>query len=114
MAEGIISEYTFTEDGLMIRKDTQDADPIMSDNAKERNSGENQSRTANARKVASIPLVTVEYLKKRPMSEGGPIDLNLLGLDPDHTVRFLRWLDDPDNRKFRTSEARLGNGAKYL
>lgn len=114
MAEGIISEYTFTEDGLMIRKDTQDADPIMSDNTKERNSGENQNRYANARKVASIPLVTVEYLKKRPMSEGGPIDLNLLGTDVEHTMRFVRWLNDRDNSKFRTSEARVGHGIQHI
>lgn len=110
---GIISEYAL-EDGLFIRKDRQDTDEITRINDIERNSGENDQRGKDSRKVASIPLVVVEALKKRPVSEGGPIDINLLGLDPDHTVRFLRWLDDPDNRKFRTSEARLGNGAKYL
>lgn len=106
MAEGIISEYTI-EDGLFIRKDTQDTDPVLRDNMTERNSGENQRRDANARKVASIPLVVVEALKNRPMSEGGPIDINLLGIDLDHTVRFTRWLNDRDNNKFRTSEARV-------
>lgn len=113
MAEGIISTYDI-QDGKFIRKDTQDVDAILDSNARERNSGENQNRFANARKVATIPLVVIEALKNRTMKDGGPIDINLLGLDPDHTVRFLRWLDDSDNRKFRTSEARLGNGAKYI
>lgn len=110
---GIVSEYDLV-DGLFIRKDTQDAQEVIDHNAVERNSGENDQRGKDSRKVASIPLVVVEYLRTRPVSEGGPIDINLLGHDPDHTVRFLRWLDDPDNRKFRTSEARLGNGAKYI
>lgn len=114
MADGIISEYTITEDGLFVRKDTQDADPILSDNAIERNSGENQNRFANARKVASIPLVTVEALKNRSMADGGPIDINLLGADVEHTMRFVRWLNDRDNSKFRTSEARVGHGNQHI
>ena len=112
MAEGIISEYEIV-DGLFVRKDTQDVDPILSDNDDQRNSGVNESRFANARKVASIPLVVVEALKTRPHSEGGPIDINLVGTDPDHTGRFVRWLDDRDNRRFRTSEATMGKSARY-
>lgn len=108
----IQSEYTI-EDGLFIRKDTQDVQDILDDNVREQNDGSNDNRFANARKVASIPLVVVESLKNRPMSEGGPIDLNLLGIDPDHTVRFMRWLDDRDNRKFRTNESRMGTSIRY-
>ncbi|AUX83686.1 hypothetical protein FDJ32_gp57 [Pseudomonas phage NV1] len=59
------------------------------------------------RKIASIPLVVVEYLRTRPMDEGGPIDLNLIGCDPDHAVRFTRFLNDSANYKFRTSNARV-------
>lgn len=112
MAEGIVSEYEIV-DGLFVRKDTQDVDPIMSFNDAERNSGIHDNRFANARKVASIPLVVVEALKKRPHSEGGPIDLNLVGADPDHTARFVRWLDDRDNRRFRTNESTMGSSKRY-
>jgi hypothetical protein len=102
---GIIEEYTI-QDGLFISKATQDVDPIMDANKAERNSGINDDKKSEMRKVASIPLVVVEALKKRPMSEGGPIDLNLLGVDLEHTLRFNRWLNDRDNQNFRTNNAR--------
>jgi hypothetical protein len=102
---GIIEEYTM-QDGLFVAKATQDADPIMDANAAERNSGVNDDRKSEMRKVASIPLLVVEQLKTRPMSEGGPIDLNLLGVDLEHTLRFNRWLNDRDNRNFRTNNSR--------
>ncbi len=104
--EHINSEY-FIEDGKFIRKDTQDVEDILKQNHEDRVSGENDKRGRNMRKVASIPLVVVEYLRTRPMSEGGPIDLNLIGCDPDHAARFTRFLNDIEYRKFRTSEARV-------
>ena len=109
----IKSTYEITDDGLFVRKDTQDVDGILDDNVSESNSGENDNRFANARKVASIPLVVLEALKTRPMSEGGPIDWNLIGYDQDHTVRFMRWLDDRDNRKFRTNISRILTFTRY-
>lgn len=106
MADGIVSTYDI-QDGVFVRKDIQDVDNILSSNARERNSGENQDRFANARKVASIPLVVIESLKKRDMKDGGPIDINLVGYDTEHTVRFQRWLNDRENFMFRTSEAKV-------
>lgn len=105
MAEGIITDYVM-QDGLFIRKDEQDASAIIDQNKEDRNSGKYDRRDSEMRKVASIPLVMVEQLKNRPWSEGGPIDLNLLGIDIEHTLRFNRWLNDPDNRAFRTNNAR--------
>lgn len=105
MAEGIITEYTM-QDGIFIRKDEQDAQAIIDQNTADRNSGKYDRRDSEMRKVASIPLVVVEQLKNRPWSEGGPIDLNLLGVDIEHTLRFNRWLNDADNRAFRTNNAR--------
>lgn len=105
MAEGIITDYVM-QDGLFIRKDEQDAQAIIDQNAADRNSGKYDRRDSEMRKVASIPLVMVEQLKNRPWSEGGPIDLNLLGVDVEHTLRFNRWLNDSDNRAFRTNNAR--------
>lgn len=102
---GIITEYDLV-DGLFVAKHTQDVESVINQNKAERNSGVHDGRNSNLRKVASIPLVMVEKLKNRPMSEGGPIDLNLLGMDPEHTLRFNRWLNDRDNQAFRTNSAR--------
>lgn len=78
----------------------------MEQNKAERNSGVNDDRKSEMRKVASIPLLVVEQLKVRPMKDGGPIDLNLLGVDIEHTIRFNKWLNDRDNQNFRTNNAR--------
>lgn len=102
--------------GEFTRKDTQNVDEILKSNAAERNSGENTNRFDNARKVASIPMVVLENLKRREMKDGGPIDFNLVGYDPDHTIRFARWLNDRDNVGFRTSDAKLevNNVNRYI
>lgn len=102
---GVIQTYDIV-DGVFVATSTQDVEAVIEQNKIERNSGENDAPTSNMRKVASIPLVVVEQLRNRPWKEGGPIDLNLLGIDVEHTVRFNRWLNDPDNRYFRTNNAR--------
>lgn len=102
----IQSNYTI-EDGIFIRKDTQNIDDILKSNEIERLSGDNDQSGKNMRKVASIPLVEVERLRNRPMSEGGPIDLMLIGIDVDHAARFTRYLNDSSYRAFRTSQARV-------
>lgn len=105
MSNGIITEYDIV-DGLFVAKHTQDVEAVIDQNKEERNSGVNDSKTSNMRKVASIPLVVVEQLRNRSMKDGGPIDLNLLGIDIEHTIRFNRWLNDRDNEAFRTNNAR--------
>ncbi len=102
---GIITEYDIV-DGLFVAKHTQDVEDIVNQNTIERNSGIHDSSKSQMRKVASIPLVVVEQLKNRSMKDGGPIDLNLLGVDVEHTVRFNRWLNDRDNQAFRTNNSR--------
>jgi hypothetical protein len=110
----IKSTYEITDDGLFVRKDTQDVEEILDSNTEEASSGVNDNRFANARKVATIPLVVLEALKTREMKDGGPIDINLVGYDPDHTYRFTRWLDDRDNSKFRTNNSRMGQSTRYV
>lgn len=105
MAQGIITEYDIV-DGLFVAKHSQDVNKIIDQNKEERNSGVHDSSKSNMRKVASIPLVVVEQLRNRSMKDGGPIDLNLLGIDVEHTVRFNRWLNDRENEAFRTNNAR--------
>lgn len=102
---GMIQTYDIV-DGVFVATSTQDVEAVIEQNKKERLSGQNDGREQNMRKVASIPLVVVELLRNRSMKDGGPIDLNLLGIDPDHTMRFDRWLNDRDNQYFRTNNAR--------
>lgn len=102
---GIITEYDIV-DGLFVARHSQDVEAVIEQNKVERNSGQHDSKSSNMRKVASIPLVVVEQLRNRSMKDGGPIDLNLLGVDVEHTVRFNRWLNDRDNEAFRTNSAR--------
>lgn len=102
----ISSSYELQDD-MFIRKDSQNVDQLLKENAEARNSGENTNRKSEMRRVASIPLVLVESLKTRPMKDGGPIDLNRIGFDPEHAARFHIWLNDSANRGFRTSDARV-------
>ena len=105
----IRSTYELDQDtGEFTRKDFQDVNEILKSNMEERNSGDNDSRKADMRKVASIPMVVLEALKTRDFRDGGPIDFNLVGYDPDHSARFARWLNDRDNVGFRTNKSRQG------
>lgn len=70
----------------------QDAQPIIDQNALERNSGANNStRTALGRKVASIPLVVWQEWMKITNGE--------IQNDPKLLAKYL---NDPDNKYFRT------------
>jgi len=102
----ITSKHDIT-DNVFTRVDSQNVDQLIKENAEARNSGENTDRKSEMRRVASIPIVLVEALKTRPMKEGGPIDLNRIGFDPEHAARFHIWLNDSANRAFRTSDARV-------
>lgn len=104
---GVNSQAKFTEDGDMIRTDVQDIGWALDDNRRERNSGENDQSGKNGRKFASVPIIVLQKLKDQL-----GIDYNLVGIDPDHTGRFFLWLRE--NPSFRTSEARLDNGNRYV
>lgn len=103
----IKSNYLFTEQDDMIRKDTQEVGTIVESNRIERLSGDNDQKGKDGRKFASVPLLVLEKLK----AEQG-IDWNLVGQCPDHTGRFLLWLRE--NHAWRTSEARLAHGNRNL
>lgn len=100
---GIITDV----DGNIIRKDTQDVSDILDDNRVERDSGDNDRRDRDVRKFASIPVIVLQQLKDQH-----GLDWNLVGTCPDTTGRFFRWLES--NPYFRTSEASLGNGNRYV
>lgn len=104
---GIDVKLDVDHEGNLIRKDSQDVSGFLSDNKAERLSGDNDRRDRDVRKFASIPVIVLQKLKDQL-----GIDWNLVGKDPDHTGRFFMWLrENPD---FRTSEATLGNGNRYV
>ena len=72
----------------------QDVTEILADNKAERNTfDEKAGWKGDVHKVASIPIVVWEELKRK-------------GLDNDNDA-LLKWLDDPDNRAFRTRPGKL-------
>lgn len=103
---GINVGLEFQEDQI-IRRDVQDVSQFITDNKEERNSGDNDNRSREVRKFASVPVIVLQQLKDQL-----GIDYNLFGTCPEHTGRFLRWLND--NPYFRTSEASLGNVNRFV
>lgn len=101
------SRYAFTEEGEMVRNDSQDITAMLEANHKERLSGENDQSGMNGRKFASVPLIVLQKLKDQM-----GIDYNKVGICPEHTGRFFVWLRE--NHAYRTSEARLDNGNRYV
>lgn len=72
---------------------TQDAEPIIEANKRLYALNDGYSPSRLTRRVASIPLVTYLDLKKR-------------GILADKKA-FKRWLNDPDNRFFRTAPGKV-------
>ena len=79
------------EDGKYYINRVQDVEPIIDDNKVDYNNGTQQG--SDMRRVASIPLVIVDELMRK----------GIWG-DP---ARLKVWLNDPDNRLFRTSPERV-------
>lgn len=104
---GVAVSLNVNQDGDLIRQDRQDVSAFLEDNRIERLSGENDQRDKSARKFASVPVIVLQQLKDQL-----GIDYNLFGKCPDHTGRFLAWLSE--NPYFRTSEAKLANGDRYV
>ena len=104
---GVLSRTSVTDEGNLLRTDTQDIGFALDDNLRERNSRENDQSGKNGRKFASVPIIVLQTLKDQL-----GIDYNLVGTCPDHTGRFLQWLNN--NPAFRTSEATLGRSHEYV
>lgn len=70
-----------------------DAEPILDANTAQRNSFDERSSWGDINKVASIPMNIYMELDRK-------------GITRDEKA-FRRWLDDPDNRAFRTRPGKL-------
>jgi hypothetical protein len=82
---------TDSETGLPVIIQTQDLKPIIEANKRQANNFDPYLRT-DTRHVARIPIVIWQRLMR-------------LGIAKDEKA-LNRWLDDPDNRVFRTDDGR--------
>lgn len=89
------------QDGHVIIEDVQDCTAIIEKNKKEYNSYDERARWSDEpfqNKVASIPLTVIDNLNKQGILRGFHV------LDQK---RFKAWLNDSDNRFFRTRTGRI-------
>jgi len=79
-------------DGIVI-KTVQDVTAIVERNKREFNAIDERARWGDITKIASIPLTVIDDLNKSGIMRGFHV------LDKQ---RFTSWLNNPDNRVFRT------------
>lgn len=80
------------EGGLVIQT-VQDVSGIVEANKAEYNSLDYGARWGDFTKVASIPMTVIDDLNKRGIMKGFAVS---------DAAAFKRWLNDPENRFFRT------------
>lgn len=85
--------YHFDSDGRLVIERRQDVAPSLEFNEILRNETDGYTASRELKQAASIPPVIWEELLRS-------------GIARDQKA-LRRWLNDPDNRKFRTSGGRL-------
>lgn len=93
------TEFIDNGDELVI-KQSQDISKIVENNQAEYNSYDTRAKWGDtlSNKVASIPLTVFQDLEKQGITRGFTvIDM----------PRFKQWLNDPNNRVFRTRPGRI-------
>jgi len=89
---------TDANDDAVIKQE-EDLTPYIEQNKKEYNeSTSNWSSNPLGNKIASIPNIVIDQLNKDGIMQGFQI------IDQR---RFFKWLNDPDNRFFRTKQGKL-------
>ena len=89
-----------TEDGLIFNT-SQDVTAILEDNAKKRNQTDRKTKWGSElfdNKIASIPMAVFDDLQKQGITRGFHV------IDQK---KFRAWLNNPDNRFFRTREGKV-------
>ncbi|MHA1538894.1 MAG: hypothetical protein ACTSXQ_00275 [Alphaproteobacteria bacterium] len=84
--------YDEMADRLIVER-VQDIAPILKANKEKQIFHDGYTKSRDMRHVASIPLVIVEDLMKKKIW--------------DNPAKMKTWLNDPDNRFFRTSLGRV-------
>jgi xylose isomerase len=88
------------ENGLILNT-SQDVTAILEDNARKRNQTDRRTKWGGElfdNKIASIPMAVFDELHKQGITRGFHV------LDQK---RFREWLNNPDNRFFRTREGKV-------
>ena len=93
MSDGIQTTF-HEEDDKLIVKNSYDAQSLIDRNTAIRN--DNLGKGQNMRLAASIPLHMLFELQSIWKAQG-----------LDEKVELKKWLNDPDNRAFRTSNDRI-------
>ena len=88
-ATGITKWWHMKDNGEFVIETVQET-THDTDNARHRNETDKRTKWGEMARVASIPLAVYYDLKKRGIAD-----------DPK---AFKKWLNDPDNRVFRTRE----------
>ena len=88
-----------TEDGGLVIETVQDVSAILEQNKKEYNATNGRwGEDVFDNKIASIPLTVIDTLNQKGIMRGFHV--------VDQTA-FKKWLNDPDNRFFRTRQGRI-------
>ena len=89
---------TDANDNAVIKQE-EDLTPYIEQNKKEYNaSSSTWSSNPLGNKIASIPNIVIDQLNK---------DGIMKGFQVVDQKRFFKWLNDPDNRYFRTKQGKL-------
>lgn len=95
----IIETYTYNEqENRMYIERVQDVAPILEANKRAFDVDDKSHKSEVFNHVATIPVVVLEEYWKQT-----GIDLR----KPENAHLLRRWLDDPDNRYFRTKPGKL-------
>ena len=89
------------DDGGIVIESSQDVGGIIESNKAQFNSYDERARWSDhlfGNKVASVPLVVIDDLNKKGIMRGFHV------VDQ---ARFKEWLNNPDNRAFRTRPGRV-------
>jgi hypothetical protein len=89
--------YADGEGGLII-KTSQDVSAIIEQNKREYAETDNHARWGEWSKIGSIPLVVIQDLNQKGI---------LRGFAVVDQKKFKEWLNNPDNRHFRTRAGRV-------
>jgi hypothetical protein len=89
------------DDGGIVIESSQDVGGIIESNKAQFNSYDERAKWSDhlfGNKIASVPLVVIDDLNKKGIMRGFHV------VDQ---ARFKEWLNNPDNRAFRTRPGRV-------
>jgi xylose isomerase len=97
--DGSVTTFHDADDGGVVIAKEQNIDALIDANREEYNNADSKwSENALENRVARVPLAVFDQLQKEGITRGFTI------LDQK---RFKAWLNNPDNKVFRTKAGRI-------